>query len=328
MGIAMALDEAGPISALSIREETFSLPIADAYELLHASSSDVDTYAKVTALMKAGKAKIERLLILRTKSGQRAVVESIDELRYAIEYNVAAHVPAPPPPAGSSVPKTPEPARTIVTEKPYATTFETRNVGDTLEIEPVIGPDGVTIDLNLVPQSVRFAGYQQPTGESWVQQPLFETQKLTTGVSVSAGEPYLLGTLNPPFGNSLAMEKTEHRIWLDFLTVDIVPIQRPELKSKILDVAKAITIPKLDFREATLTEALEFLRSKSRDLDPRKEGINFVLKVPPSFSQVKITISLINVPLLEAVKYITNLASLEFSVEENALVVHPKGERF
>ena len=96
----------------------------------------------------------------------------------------------------------------------------------------------------------------------------------------------------------------------------------------ILDVAKAITIPKVEFREATLTEALEFLRSKSRDLDPRKEGINFVLKVPPSFSQVKITISLINVPLLEAVKYITNLANMEFSVEENAVVVHPRGERF
>src|SRR5256885_8461855 len=33
--------------------------------------------------------------------------------------------------------------------------FDTRNTGVTLEIEPVVGPDGVTIDLNLVPQIVR-----------------------------------------------------------------------------------------------------------------------------------------------------------------------------
>ena len=29
----------------------------------------------------------------------------------------------------------------------------------TLEVEPVVGPDGVTIDLNLVPQVVEFEGF-------------------------------------------------------------------------------------------------------------------------------------------------------------------------
>ena len=38
-------------------------------------------------------------------------------------------------------------------------TFETRNTGVTLEVEPVVGPDGVTIDLNLVPQVVEFEGF-------------------------------------------------------------------------------------------------------------------------------------------------------------------------
>src|SRR5207237_5114707 len=37
--------------------------------------------------------------------------------------------------------------------------FETRNTGVTLEVEPVVGPDGVTIDLNLVPQVVEFEGF-------------------------------------------------------------------------------------------------------------------------------------------------------------------------
>ena len=39
------------------------------------------------------------------------------------------------------------------------TAFETRNTGVTLEVEPVVGPDGVTIDLNLVPQVVEFEGF-------------------------------------------------------------------------------------------------------------------------------------------------------------------------
>src|SRR4029079_9017697 len=39
------------------------------------------------------------------------------------------------------------------------TAFETRNTGVTLEVEPVVGADGYTIDLNLVPQVVEFEGF-------------------------------------------------------------------------------------------------------------------------------------------------------------------------
>src|SRR5207253_1908253 len=107
-------------------------------------------------------------------------------------------------------------------DEPFGVSFDTRNVGDTIELEPVLGPDGQTIDLNLVPQSVRFAGYQQPTKESWAKQPLFQTQKLTTSIVARAGVPTFLGTLNPPFANGLAIDEKEHRVWLDFLTADVV----------------------------------------------------------------------------------------------------------
>ncbi len=39
------------------------------------------------------------------------------------------------------------------------TKFETRNTGVTLEVEPVVGPDGVTIDLNLLPEVTEFEGF-------------------------------------------------------------------------------------------------------------------------------------------------------------------------
>src|SRR5437879_7367831 len=90
--------------------------------------------------------------------------------------------------------------------------FETRNTGVTLEVEPVVGPDGVTIDLNLVPQVVEFEGFINygspifginPNGgtsvgtggvtlfspsqilltENVINQPIFSTRKVTTSVS-------------------------------------------------------------------------------------------------------------------------------------------------
>ena len=78
-----------------------------------------------------------------------------------------------------------------------------RNTGVTLEVEPVVGPDEYTIDLNLVPQVVEFEGfinYGSPIqttstnalGVSIVNvitpnvinQPIFSTRKVTTSVSV------------------------------------------------------------------------------------------------------------------------------------------------
>jgi general secretion pathway protein D len=39
------------------------------------------------------------------------------------------------------------------------TSFDTRNVGVQLEVEPTVGPDGYTIELNLSPQVVEFEGF-------------------------------------------------------------------------------------------------------------------------------------------------------------------------
>ena len=95
------------------------------------------------------------------------------------------------------------------------TAFETRNTGVTLEVEPVVGPDGYTIDLNLVPQVVEFEGfinYGSPitstvtnpiTGVSTqnvitpnvINQPIFSTRKVTTSVSVYDGSTVVLGGL-------------------------------------------------------------------------------------------------------------------------------------
>ena len=159
-----------------------------------------------------------------TKSGQRAVIEVIREFKYPTEFDP----PQIPQNVGSgfnnngggvinpftgllgggggqgSFPVTPT----------TPTAFEVRNTGVTLEVEPVIGPDEYTIDLNLVPQVVEFEGfinYGSPIqtsstnalGQSVtnvitpnvINQPIFSTRKITTSVSVYDGNTVVLGGL-------------------------------------------------------------------------------------------------------------------------------------
>ncbi|MEY2542882.1 MAG: ral secretion pathway protein, partial [Verrucomicrobiota bacterium] len=93
---------------------------------------------------------------ITTKSGQRAVIEIVREFRYPTQFT------EPKVPdiqgRGSSSSTTTTIALPVVGPS-TPSNFETRNTGVTLEVEPVVGPDGITIDLNLVPQVVEFEGF-------------------------------------------------------------------------------------------------------------------------------------------------------------------------
>lgn len=162
-----------------------------------------------------------------TKSGQRAVIEIIREFRYPTEFD-PPQIPqnfgntngngsggfAIIGGAGGLNPLQPAQQSTFPVTPTTPTAFETRNTGVTLEVEPVIGPDNYTIDLNLVPQVVEFEGfinYGSPIqttstnalGQSVtnvitpnvINQPIFSTRKVTTSVSVFDGQTVVLGGL-------------------------------------------------------------------------------------------------------------------------------------
>lgn len=149
-----------------------------------------------------------------TKSGQRAVIEIVREFRYPTQFDP----PKLPTGSGARVEfgSTLTGASTgafpVTPTTPIA--FETRNTGVTLEVEPVVGPDGVTIDLNLVPQVVEFEGfinYGSPIQSvstnalgiassftltpNIINQPIFSARKVTTSVSVWDGQTVVLGGL-------------------------------------------------------------------------------------------------------------------------------------
>ncbi len=151
-----------------------------------------------------------------TKSGQRAVIEIVREFRYPTQFDP----PKIPDRTDSGVVVSGGGGLTGATSGAFPVTpttptgFETRNTGVTLEVEPVVGPDGVTIDLNLVPQVVEFEGfinYGSPIQSvsvnalgisssfvltpNVINQPIFNSRKVTTSVSVWDGQTVVLGGL-------------------------------------------------------------------------------------------------------------------------------------
>ena len=166
-----------PVNLLAVLE-TWSLNQNDFLTLLEGSANERAPYDRLEELAKAGKAKLVNLMALSCKSGNRAVTESIDELRYPTEFD----------PAGKAG------------EISFPTAWETRNTGDTLEIETVLGPDGKGIDVNLVPQTVRFDGFRDWQAEAAaapVGQPQFRTEKVTTSMPLQSGRPAILTTATP-----------------------------------------------------------------------------------------------------------------------------------
>lgn len=83
-----------------------------------------------------------------------------------------------------------------------------------------------------------------------------------------------------------------------------------------------ITLPNVEFKDATIDEALRFIRIKSRDLDPAQKGVN-IIKKPGGAEGAKITISLRNVPVNEALRYIASLASYTLTNEAGTFILTP-----
>src|SRR5437879_5627997 len=150
-----------------------------------------------------------------TKSGQRAVIEIVREFRYPTT-STPPQIPTLTTTTSTTIVGQ-NPVTPVVAAPSTPQTFETRNTGVTLEVEPVVGPDGVTIDLNLVPQVVEFEGfinYGSPINaigvstvagisvsspivltQNVINQPIFSTRKVTTNVSVWDGQTVVLGGL-------------------------------------------------------------------------------------------------------------------------------------
>lgn len=127
--------------------------------------------------------------------------------------------------------------------------------------------------------------------------------------------------------------------------------------SYITEKLRRIVIPKIDFEDTTVEEAIDFLRLRANELDiteldPTKKGINFVIRRPrpgaaapvvdagvavgeaaglpsivndPGSLRVK-ELRLRNVPLAVALKYICDQTKLRYKVDDFAVTLVPQTE--
>lgn len=96
-----------------------------------------------------------------------------------------------------------------------------------------------------------------------------------------------------------------------------------------------IIIPGISFTDATIREALDFLKQSAAKLDvnepdPTKKGVNIFLKLDPATmaadSGPRITLELKDLPLVEALKYVVQAANLKMKVEPHAVAIVPLSE--
>jgi hypothetical protein len=194
----------------SICYETFSLDLAEAAALYRQKLNDGKIYAELTARVAKGKAKQESFAVLRTQSGQRANLESISEFIYPTEFARPAP-PASGAPASSTAPVTPN-------------AFETRNVGFSLEIEATIAEGGQIVDVRLAPQTVTLVDrVSWGEGASQTELPIFENQRVTTSLTLVAGQPRLACTPSRPPVSKVDADSA-NRVWFSFVTADIIPV--------------------------------------------------------------------------------------------------------
>jgi general secretion pathway protein D len=138
-------------------------------------------------------------------------------------------------------------------------------------------------------------------------------------------------------------------------TASAEAIEAASAKDKITKKLNSIVIKNIDISGATIREAVDELKRKSREFDtsepdPRLRGVNIVLKLPQPGAMVDsetlpgdgetpdgmapplpdgdatVTMALRNVPLVEAVRYLTEISGLKYKVEPFAVSIVPVTE--
>ncbi|GAA5496957.1 hypothetical protein Rhal01_03145 [Rubritalea halochordaticola] len=151
-------------------------------------------YAAAMQLVKAGKAKVHDVNCVTMRSGEKATLESVREYIFPTEYEL--------PELPSTIP--PEKKFTVLPDIriKVPTAFETRNLGTTLEFEPTLGEDGMSVDLRIEPEFIDPAGYatwlkyKDELGQADIKMPKFYTQRSRVGLTLMKGKFSLANTFS------------------------------------------------------------------------------------------------------------------------------------
>jgi len=203
-------------STIKVVYEVFSLPMKQAAAIQRSGLSDSAFYAKMVAGLKDKSVKQVSFLMVRSDSGQRVTGEQIQEYIYPTEFE--------PPELPNMVANTEKSDEKKKSEKGVfpatpatPSAYDTRSIGESLEVEAMAGVDGKTIEMRISPTRVSLI--QRDTtghGLSKVEMPRFADPKLKTGIVTKSGKPAYLGTVSDP--SELQPEGEEQHVSFAFVT--------------------------------------------------------------------------------------------------------------
>lgn len=203
------------------------------------------------------------------------------------------------------------------------------------KLKEIIIPE-VEFDETPLSQAIEFIRVKSIELDDAEPDPKFKGGNLVIlAPSAAADPPISLRLTNAPLGEVLrytaALASCQLRI--DGGAIAIVPAEDEASAEKHVDLAagglaaklNTIVIPAVEFNETPLNQAIEFLRSKSVELDneepdPSKKGVNLILG-PGVDGSRKLTLRLTRIPLGEALKYVAELTRNQVEVEPAAVVL-------
>ena len=185
----------GPEPEMKVILEYVEVEGQDYFDWIYKNRIDSNANAlreQVQFWIEKKRAEVTDILSVGVRSGPRARATSGKELIYGTEV---------------TVPEIPnllnlEGRNTVAISPPTFTAFETRKVGTNFELDPVLGVDGVTVDLNIAPERVALRDDSSWPSEEidphfQIKMPTFIAEKLTTQLTTLDGDYTLVGSYRP-----------------------------------------------------------------------------------------------------------------------------------
>jgi Flp pilus assembly secretin CpaC len=189
-----SITDMNAVSARSMRiyveyYEVSTIELAEIMSIPKKGDDDTKMRADLLTKAKAGTVSILESQMIVTRSGERATSESITEFIYPTEY------------------ETHKPVKGENKDSPKAVTFgnptafEVRNLGATLEVEPILGEDGRTIDMTFKPEIVYHVGDSNwgtaLNAEGSYKMPTMYTLRVNTSFTLTTGRFHFVTALTP-----------------------------------------------------------------------------------------------------------------------------------
>ncbi|MCX6900375.1 MAG: STN domain-containing protein [Verrucomicrobia bacterium] len=174
-----------------------------------------------------------------------------------------------------------------------------------------------------------------PTPRGFVSRPVGDSQNINANISVlqqpQQASPALIKTLRMRIDGLMRQRRYDEA---EAAAMDLLQrspndehaigylrlIQSARLALEV--PLQKMIVPKIEFREATLSDVLAFLHKMSGDLSADKKPVSFVFHAPPGTAIPTVTLSLHQVPMLDVLRYVTATTGLAYKIEPHAVIIY------